>query len=240
MTRYSLVTADPRQKHAGVGIFLAPWLHRSASISVCTWHPGRLLHVKCELPKLCLDVVGFYQQVAQHKAGSSSVAVRHSLWGKLSKLLQGLPKRNLLALGADANSAFESIAGLVGRGVLQQEGRKVDPEFMHILHEQDIVVLNTWGRAAKPFSHTFKNGAGRTQIDFILTRRVAADQLARAARPMNLDLLPWRQGPKHRPVVGSLPFVAGWVRAKLSRLPLGLLKSPSRPCVKPSAARTPV
>ena len=49
------------------------------------------------------------------------------------------------------------------------------------------------------------------------TRRLTADARARLARPIPFDLLPWRLGPKHRPVVASLLWVAGWTRAKPKR-----------------------
>ena len=41
-----------------------------------------------------------------------------------------------------------------------------------------------------------------------------ADQESRRASPISLDLTPWRFGPKHRPVVGSLPWKAGWTFSK--------------------------
>ena len=112
------ITADAGQRSAGVGIFLAPWLTKDASISACTWSPGRLLHVRCETARLTLDVIGLYQQVQHAKRGSAADSIRLQHWNKLSKLVHGLPKRNLLLLGMDANSVCDSCPGLVGRGVL--------------------------------------------------------------------------------------------------------------------------
>ena len=57
------VTADPQNGYSGIGIFIAPWLSKTASISACTRHPGRLLHVKCETERLTMDIVGLYQHV---------------------------------------------------------------------------------------------------------------------------------------------------------------------------------
>ena len=65
-------TADAGNRCAGVGIFLAPWLTKDASISPCTWSPGRLLHVRCETARLTLDVIGSYQQVHHAKRGPTT------------------------------------------------------------------------------------------------------------------------------------------------------------------------
>ena len=124
--------------------------------------------------------------------------------------MHGLPKRNLLLLGMDANSVCDSWPGLVGRGVLRQPNRHADSEFMQLLREHELVLLNTWGRASRGHASTYMHGNTYTQIDFVLTRRVTADQTSRATRPITLDLVPWRLGPKHRPLAGSIPFVAGW------------------------------
>ena len=204
------ITADAGQRSAGVGIFLAPWLTKDASISACTWSPGRLLHVRCETARLTLDVIGFYQQVHHAKRGSAADSIRLQHWNKLSKLVHGLPKRNLLLIGMDANSVCDSCQGLVGRGVLRQPNRHADTEFMQLIREHELVLLNTWGRACRSHASTYMHGLVCTQIDFVITRRVTADQTSRATRPIMLDLVPWRLGPKHRPLAGSIPFVAGW------------------------------
>ena len=54
------------------------------------------------------------------------------------------------------------------------------------------------------------NGTVRSQIDFVAVRREAADATSRYAGPADLNLAPWRSGPRHRPVTASLPWLAGW------------------------------
>ena len=81
---------------------------------------------------------------------------------------------------------------------------------MQLLREHELVLLNTWGRAGRGHASTYMHGSTYTQIDFVLTRRATADQTSRTTRPIMLDLVPWRLGPKHRPLAGSIPVAAGW------------------------------
>ncbi|CAE7204909.1 unnamed protein product [Symbiodinium sp. CCMP2456] len=111
----AFISADPGNRWAGVGIFLAPWIAQHATTSACTWSPGRILHVRSESDRLTLDVIGFYQQVRQAKKGQVNENQRQQHWVKFGKLLHGLPRRNLLLVGMDANSVCESLPGLVGR-----------------------------------------------------------------------------------------------------------------------------
>ena len=68
--------------------------------------------------------------------------------------------------------------------------------------------------------NTFINGANRSQIDYVLTRRFQADSLARRARAVaGLDFSPWRIGVKRRPVEASVPLKPGWVSAKRTPQP---------------------
>ena len=136
------------------------------------------------------------------------------LWDKLGQLLQGIPRRNLLVIGADMNSVVEPTPGLIDRGVLQQRERGADRELAGLLAVHQLVRLNTWRRARPHAAHTYSHGSIKTQIDFLFTRKAAEDAVA-----LDLGLVPWRLGPKHRPVAGSLPWRAGWALHKSSKPP---------------------
>ena len=45
---------------------------------------------------------------------------RSYFWAQLGRLLQSIPQRHMVVLGADLNTRCHPIPGLVGRGVLQQ------------------------------------------------------------------------------------------------------------------------
>ena len=76
------------------------------------------------------------------------------------------------------------------------------------------LLLNTWGRASTGRCHTFQNGEVYSQLDFLGTQRLTVDTEAKTAAPVSVCLVPWRSGPKHRPVFGSVKWVAGWACAR--------------------------
>ena len=111
------------------------------------------------------------------------------------------------------------LAGLVGRGVPLAGQRNASEDFLQLSQVNQLVLLNTWKQSRKGISHTFLNNGHRTQIDFLATRRSMADPRARQAAPITLDLTPWRFGPKHRPVCGTIPWKAGWTSCRGKSIP---------------------
>ena len=119
-------------------------------------------------------------------------------------------------MGADLNTQCRTVPGLIGRG-LMPSSRRPDAELEAMLRERQLVLLNTWGRAAPSRCRTFENGSVASQLDFICTWRRHADSVARTATPLALDLVPWRKGPKHLPVQASIPWIPGWQLVPKSR-----------------------
>ncbi|CAE7035064.1 unnamed protein product [Symbiodinium sp. CCMP2592] len=210
---HAIISPDPKQRYSGTGVFVSGRVASSDQIAYNTIIPGRLLHVRCTRQAVTLDLIAGYQHVWQEKRKDAVAKQRHTFWTRLGVLLHSLPVRNLLIMGCDLNSGIKPIPGLIGRGVLHTS-RVSDPELEAIINTHHLVLLNTWGRATSGPCHTFKNGKVRTQLDFLITRRLTADAESRRSAPIALDLMPWRQGPKHRPVLGSLLWVAGWTRAR--------------------------
>ena len=122
-----------------------------------------------------------------------------------------VPRRNLVVLGGALNATVAPIPGLVGKGVLASRSRKPEEELQSCLEASSLCLLNTWGSGRACKCGTFRNGEAVLQIDFLATRRPAADRVARTAGPRALDLTPAREGPKHWPVKASVPLVAGWM-----------------------------
>ncbi|CAE7308131.1 pol [Symbiodinium sp. CCMP2592] len=204
-----VTTADPKQRYSGVGVFLRRSVFADEQVGNVTWIPGRLLHVRCVGTTLTLDIVAGYQHVWQERHADKISKQRHHFWTQLGLLVQGLPTRHLLVLGADLNTQVRPVPGVIGRGVLKTR-RQPEVELEALLREQQLVLLNTWGRSAASACGTFVHGSTCTQIDFLATRRRHADAQARLACPIALDLAPWRLGAKHRPIFTSLPWIAGW------------------------------
>ena len=133
---------------------------------------------------------------------------RSRLWAQLTRVLNTIPFRNVLAIAGDLNTC-RCLGGHVGQGVITRK-RTLDSELEGVLQAFDLCVLNTWGRSRAVSCATFLNGSVSTQIDYIITRRSVVDAQARRAAPLELNLSPWRLGPRHRPVRASIPIFGGW------------------------------
>ena len=128
----------------------------------------------------------------------------------------GSASAQFLAVAGGLNTSVCRLDVHVGSGVLQHR-RNPDDELNHLLRVHDICLLNTWGSARAGHCATFCNGSIRSQIDFVATRRTITDVHARTAKPLDIDLAPWRLGPKHKPVLGSIPWIGAWQLRRASR-----------------------
>ena len=204
-----VVSADPQQRFAGVGILISNRVAAPDNISYTSSLPGRLLHVRCTTTGKTLDVIAGYQWVRTEGGTAATTEKRSKFWMSLGTLLHSIPTRNLVVVGADFNTQCRPVSGLIGRGTLQT-CHQPDPEFEALLNEHQLVLLNTWGRSARAACHTYRFDDVYSQIDFIAMRRPTADHTARLAKPVPFDLAPWREGAKHRAVLASIPWRAGW------------------------------
>jgi len=209
----AIVSPDSKSRYAGVATFVSSRIAEESQISHSVCLPGRILHVRCEGARTRLDIVNCYQWVWQDKQAETVQKNRSHFWSKLGGLLHSLPVRNMLLLGADFNSKLRPVAGLVGRG-LMKSSQGNETELEAILQTHNLVLANTWTSSRPSKAHTFRNGATMSQLDFLATRRLTVDAEAKKSAPVLLDLVPWRKGPKHRPVSGSFKWVAGWSCAK--------------------------
>ena len=213
-----ITSADPDNRYCGVAIAVSDRVAHRLQITFCAWIPGRLLHVKCEGHSTTLDLLCLYQWVRQDKNPAGAEAKRAQVWTTLERVLQQLPRRNLLVLLGDCNTPVATLPGLVGRGVLKSATREPDEAFLSLLKNHQLALLNTWSRATARQAATFVNNSVASQIDFIAVRRTAADAVAKGARPVDVNLAPWRNGPRHRIVRGTIPWTAGW---RLQQLRVG-------------------
>ncbi|CAE7865240.1 unnamed protein product, partial [Symbiodinium necroappetens] len=91
---------------------------------------------------------------------------------------------------ADFNSKLRPLAGLVGRGLMRSnQGSDVDLEA--VLQTHNLVMANTWSSSTAARAHTFHNGGTRSQLDFLATRRLTVDALAKMSdlRMLNQEVL---------------------------------------------------
>ncbi|CAE7331161.1 unnamed protein product, partial [Symbiodinium sp. KB8] len=157
--------------------------------------PGRLLHLRCFAKDLQhLDVIAVYQHALPFgaEALNASLVKRKAMWGKLDKLLGSLPVRSSVVLAGDFNSGLNTTADFAGFGIVphsQQTAVAAErQELTTMLHSHRLCALNTWGRKEP----TYKHPSGRSQIDFILVRRILADGAAKRCAVWRTPLAGWR------------------------------------------------
>ncbi|CAE7531981.1 unnamed protein product, partial [Symbiodinium necroappetens] len=157
--------------------------------------PGRLLHLRCFAKDLQhLDVIAVYQHALPFGADAlnASLVKRKAMWGKLDKLLGSLPVRSSVVLAGDFNSGLNTTADFAGFGIVphsQQPAVVAErQELTAMLHSHRLCALNTWGRKEP----TYKHPSGRSQIDFILVRRILADGAAKRCAVWRTPLAGWR------------------------------------------------
>ena len=195
---------------------------RLCSFDQVTWNsiiPGRLQHLRITLGGRALDLIHCYQFV--RKPGNDDN--RAHLWQQLHDVLSTLPHRNLLLLTGDWNTSLTRTSSLVGLGDYHWQGKRItgpkatdENVFQQLLSQNDLVVLNSWNATDGP---TFRHENGTSRIDFIITRRVHSDTLARQTRALpQMPLVP-QTGPTHIPLIATLktqwyvyrtPKVTGW------------------------------
>ena len=209
-----VVAPDARNRHSGVAAVISHKVAVPDNISFCTWSSGRVLQIRCEGDKASLDLFCVYQWVRNEAYPEHRETQRAQVWNALSRALHTVPASNLLVVGGDFNTGVAPERGLVGKGVHRISSSKQDAEFAALLQTHKLCALNTWGPARASFCATYVNGQQSSQIDFLLTRRNAADQESRRAKPTEHNMAPWRHGPRHKPVLASIPWVAGWWLAR--------------------------
>ena len=201
---------DPARRYAGVAIVVSHRLAPATACTFCTWVPGRILQVRVECAQLNLDLVTVYQWVREVSYSAERQEQRTQIWHQLGRVVHSIPKRNLLVVGGDFNAGLQAHSNLIGKGLLPGSADRVDPELQDLIEATQLCVLNTWGSSRPAKCATFCNGQQRSQIDYLMVRKHAADHVARSACPDTEDLTPWRQGPKHRKLGCSIPQLAGW------------------------------
>ena len=75
---------------------------------------------------------------------------------------------------------------------------------MGLLEALDLCVLNSWSNRAR--SATYIHSKGKSQIDFVITRRLDAHPVSRQACPLpDTGLFEWRGGGRHLPLSVCVP-----------------------------------
>ena len=203
---YVISSGHSADRNSGVMVLVARRLLPSDRIRYAAIIPGRILHVKLEFSNHHVDVINVYQHPWNTAVTASKVLhQRDQIWTKLNHTIGQMAVRNTLLICGDFNTPLSSSSGRVGSGILQKISPPPDMStFDAILETYNLVALNTWGDPEK--SRTFYSDLAESQIDFVLTRRRAADPRSRKLWPdPNIRLFEWRGGGRHLCLHGSIP-----------------------------------
>lgn len=174
-------TGDPKQKGAGLLCILSARLCKADKLRWRVVAPGRLLHVQIQLTTRSIDIIGCYQHT--FASNSQRSQDRHRWWMLLDALLQGLASRNVLVVAGDFNCSLPQAMSHGGpcmyhwRNVVTRGTTHPDEgHFMTLVRQHGLTGLNTWNPKLGP---TFKQSDHSSRIDFIFTRKPAADGIAK-------------------------------------------------------------
>ena len=205
---------DPVQRFSGVAVCISDKLRNTDDLRFASHVPGRLLHVRCLGTEICIDIVGMHQWAWNTQKISATEHRRQNVWTASGRLFSQLPSRNVLIFCSDANTPVYPSDGYIGRGILKSSDHAqtdID-DFAQLIRANDLCLLNTWRSSRSAIAATYHGYDSSSQIDFVATRRNNVDAISKCAKVLPLDLTPWRQGTKHRPVVCSIQVRGCWCK----------------------------
>ena len=204
-----VTSVDPKKRFQGLAILVRHALVGEDELQFREYTPGRILHVRISRHDYHIDLLNFYQHALQSDATGANLSARQQQWDRLGELLQTLARRNMLLLFGDFNCTPIHASGHTGQALPRSELYPDAADFTTLLEANQLVLLNTWGRRRD--LHTFQGSRRKSYIDFVATRRVHADQIARQAAPdKDITFSPWRQGGRHFAVRASVAIHPGW------------------------------
>ena len=166
--------------------------------------PERVLHVRLEQQKN-FHLVCVYQHAWSHQvAQETMLARRERVRDAIRQVVQGVPIRDHCYILGDLNTPCVTRAGHCGAEVLEQPNPPPDVETFMGLKALDLCILNSW--SARSRSATYVHTKGKSQIDFVITRRLDAHPISRRACPLpDAGLFERRGGGRHLPLSVCVP-----------------------------------
>ena len=134
--------------------------------------------------------------------------LRNQVWHQLFTLLQSFSQKNVLIMGGDFNCSAVLHSDAIGiptfrTGDTRCHGpRHPDSDQWHqLLSQFDLTALNTWNSSDMA---TYIFGTHSSRIDYICTRRMHADSMARNVKQLRDFTLVPLTGAHHIPLLTSL------------------------------------
>ena len=203
-------TAAAKPKQGGVLVCLRA---TKAPVNLVRWNElvaGRAVHVRAEIKGQQLDILAIYQvvrAVGSVEALDGNLKRRKQVWQALDRCLSSLPRRSLILLAGDFNTAFVRTPGVIGGGVLpcnaHAKYKEEADSALRMLMRHQLQACSTFGKKRPTYVHPMS----QSHIDYVFIRRQASDVQAKQAGPVATPIAEWRTG-GHKVLQGSI--LAEW------------------------------
>ncbi|KAJ7976642.1 Retrovirus-related Pol polyprotein LINE-1 [Quillaja saponaria] len=127
------------------------------------------------LVKLMIDEDAFNIISAYAPQIGLEESTKKAFWKDLEEIVQGVPLGEKLFISADlnghvgsTNESFERVHGGYGYGVKNEGGESI----LDFAVAYDLILANTFFKKRESHFITFSSGPNKSQIDFVLTRKV--------------------------------------------------------------------
>ena len=207
-TDWHVVSSGCSVHHSGVMILLAKRSFPQPCIRSEVLISGRLLLVKAHQHNSTHYLINVYQKV--HDGTKEGLTLRSQVWEALQKAISISPSRHSLIVAGDFNTGLQFRTPCTGTAVLGKGNAAEAADahvFQQMLKQFDLRALNTF--QPEPCKHTYQHpskAGAKSQIDYILIRGRRTDSRAKITTTLlNTDLGAWRGGPKHWPIMASVP-----------------------------------
>ena len=196
--------------YCGVLVMISRKLVSPSHIRYSSVLCGRLLHVRLSLPGGSVDILSCYQHCLRNTDACSQH--RDQVWEHLERVICRIPRRNLLLVTGDMNSALQPRCPWIGPAVVSPSSfylRSIDV-VGDLCERYDLCVLNSWSRPPM-ITHCTASG-GASCIDMIATRRCHVDPLSRTSCALTkCPLISGSPASMHYPIRGTIPLF--WKRS---------------------------
>ena len=207
-TDWHVISSGCSVHHSGVMILLAKRSFPQPCIRSEVLISGRLLLVKAHQHNHTHYLINVYQKV--NDGTKEGLNLRSQVWEALQQAISISPNRHSLIVAGDFNTGLQFRTPCTGTAVIGKGNAAEAADahvFQQMLKQFDLRALNTF--QPEPCKHTYQHpskAGAKSQLDYILIRGRRTDSRAKMTTTLlNTDLGAWRGGPKHWPIMASVP-----------------------------------
>ncbi|CAE7616365.1 TRPT1, partial [Symbiodinium natans] len=138
--------ATGKDKCSGVATLIHQNICKQDNVSYRVIRQGRVLSVRLHHQQNGSDLLNVYQYVWRTNIDKAeNLKARASIWDAIRSSIMKSPQRNDLIIAGDFNCSIKTSRGLIGSAVVAKvEGSPDEDDFLGILQDFGLTLLNTW------------------------------------------------------------------------------------------------